>query len=826
MVVTSTGPLYDISTRSPFIQCAKGLTSFIYVTLNFMVLCGLCKTSDPVLDKHVRVPIALNTSDNVLTASQKYSIDPNDMRRGLGLNSGSKLAPQYESTLGTPNDQYFHTLIERPISARLAQSLHLSDQTSRVYHEPYLSNTSSLFVRLLLVNDHSQYIEHNKNASEIIEHNKQIVSYVNALFRPLNVYIALTGVIIWSDKNEIEISSNGDTTLTNFLKYRYEKLLPSTRHDNAQLITSTSFNDSVVGKALKGTICTHEFSGGIVSAHSDRVALVAATVAHEIGHNFNMEHDEPNCTCAAKNCIMLASSGSVAPGLWSSCSIDRLRDAVKLGLTQCLKQPPTDIVGPVCGNSFIEEGEQCDPGFIIPSLRSKKGSSNATDCISSGTCDINTCCDKKTCRFAPNSTCSDGPCCDRNTCTIVPAHKKVSCREKQSECDFEEYCDGTSEFCPPNVYHHDGIECGPTTNDKDIDLDSPQTKNYNRSLAFCYQGQCRSHESQCRLLWGDSGHVSEDLCFEQNLHGNASGNCGYDRLTKTFHSCEPSDTQCGMLHCNHFQNNPNDSGNSAGRLMYGLESSAILSRSFTVNPRVKNSKVDIRCRSAIIDAGQGIQDPGLTPDGAYCGFNHMCVRQKCVSVQAIRNKDWCESECNGNGICDNTGVCHCSDGSVGSSCHRFFGPGFNFTVALYFIFFFVPVLAIALVSFRHFKKQIEIWWYLRERKAALNQRAAKLSTAPRYPSQANGQISDLSISGPMPIQAKNAPCSYDPFDDPWADSEDNNRYRLEPLQSYVLPTPPPPPSERPNGSVSGDNSQRPATTGLPPLQSHINFSKK
>lgn len=54
---------------------------------------------------------------------------------------------------------------------------------------------------------------------------------------PLNIFIALVGVQVWSDMDEITISSNGDTTLTNFLRYRREKLVQDIPNDNAQLLT-------------------------------------------------------------------------------------------------------------------------------------------------------------------------------------------------------------------------------------------------------------------------------------------------------------------------------------------------------------------------------------------------------------------------------------------------------------------------------------------------------------------------------------------------------------------------------------------------------------
>lgn len=57
------------------------------------------------------------------------------------------------------------------------------------------------------------------------------------LYAPLNIFVALVGIVVWSEKDEIQLSVKGDETLTNFLHYRRVRLAKEHPNDNAQLLT-------------------------------------------------------------------------------------------------------------------------------------------------------------------------------------------------------------------------------------------------------------------------------------------------------------------------------------------------------------------------------------------------------------------------------------------------------------------------------------------------------------------------------------------------------------------------------------------------------------
>uniref|UniRef100_A0A1B0C3F3 Peptidase M12B domain-containing protein n=1 Tax=Glossina palpalis gambiensis TaxID=67801 RepID=A0A1B0C3F3_9MUSC len=474
---------------------------------------------------------------------------------------------------------------------------------SHVIRGPFNSNKHSSYVELVIVIDNKAYKSFGENMKKVHQHCKDLANIINALYVPLNIFIALVGVVIWNESNEIEITPDADVTLRNFLIYRRTKLVLEHANDNAQLLTKVKFEKGVVGKALKGPICTHEYSGSVSMEHSQIVAVVATTMAHELGHNFGMEHDSPDCKCQDEKCIMSASSTSVVPVHWSSCSIDQLNIAFSRGMNYCLRNKPHKLFdSPQCGNGFVEPGEQCDCG--LPAY-----------------CE-NTCCDPHKCMLHGNASCATGECCDLTTCR--PKIASTLCRNAENECDLPEYCTGESEYCPIDVFKRDTEEC-------------------DNGQAYCYEGNCRSHSHQCRILWGPTGENSEPCYLQMNTEGKRGGNCGFNRLNNTYIPCEKEHVACGMLHCRHLNE----------RLEFGMESAAVLSHSFITH----DSNI-VPCRTALVDLGLQSTDPGLAPNGAKCGDQKMCVDQKCLTIEYLRSTGMgksCPQNCNANGVCNSRG---------------------------------------------------------------------------------------------------------------------------------------------------------------------------
>ncbi|XP_011227298.2 disintegrin and metalloproteinase domain-containing protein 15 isoform X5 [Ailuropoda melanoleuca] len=480
--------------------------------------------------------------------------------------------------------------------------------------------TETKTIELVIVADHSE-VQRYPDSQHLLNRMLRVTFLLDAFFRPLNVRVVLVGLEAWTQRDLVEVSQDPGLTLDKFLRWRRRDLLPRLPHDSAQLVTATSFSGPTVGMAIQNSICSPDFSGGVNMDHSTSVLGLASSIAHELGHSLGLAHDLPgnSCPCPgpapAKSCIMEASTDFL-PGLnFSNCSQQALEKALLEGMGSCLfeRLPSLPSLATVCGNTFVEPGEQCDCGF-------------PDDCT-------DPCCDYFTCQLRPGAQCaSDGLCCQN--CQLRPA--SWQCRPSRGDCDLPEFCSGDSPQCPPDVSLGDGEPCA-------------------GGQAVCVQGRCASYAQQCQALWGPGAQPASPLCLlAANTRGDAFGSCGRNP-NGSYVSCAPRDAICGQLQCQGGQAQP--LLGSARDLRWEML-------------EANGTQLRLNCSWVHLDLGDDVAQPLLTLPGTACGPDLVCIDRQCQPTDVLRAQE-CRSKCHGHGVCDSTGHCHCEEGWAPPDCtHR------------------------------------------------------------------------------------------------------------------------------------------------------------
>ncbi|XP_068183734.1 disintegrin and metalloproteinase domain-containing protein 12 isoform X2 [Antennarius striatus] len=521
-----------------------------------------------------------------------------------GRNDGAHFIYRVEELRLTPGD-CGHTFNMSSVASE--NDIKNPFQSFHMRHKRHTQKTTK-YVELVIVADNREFQKQGSDVEKVKQRLAEIANYVDKFYRALDIRVALVGLEVWSDSDKCPVTQDPFSTLHEFLDWRKVKLLPQKPHDNAQLISGVYFQGTTIGMAPIMSMCTVEQSGGIVMDHSENPLGAAVTLAHELGHNFGMNHDTPERGCGCRmtvdrgGCIMTPSTGYPFPTVFSTCSKKDLAASLEKGVGMCLYNVPEVKVlygGQKCGNGYVEEGEECDCG-------------EPEECM-------NPCCNATTCTLKGDAVCAHGQCCE--DCRLKLAG--TLCREPSNSCDLPEFCTGASPHCPSNVYLHDGQAC-------------------HSIEGYCYNGICQTHEQQCITLWGAGAKPAPGICFERvNSAGDPYGNCGKD--TKgSFVKCDARDAKCGKIQCQ----------GGANRPVIGTNAVSIE----TNIPLQEGGR--ILCRGTHVYLGDDMPDPGLVLAGTKCGDGMVCLNRQCQNVSVFDVHE-CSGKCNGRGVCNNKKNCHC-----------------------------------------------------------------------------------------------------------------------------------------------------------------------
>lgn len=505
------------------------------------------------------------------------------------------------------------------------------------------------YVELFIVVDKERYDMMGKNQTAVREEMIRLANYLDSMYIMLNIRIVLVGLEIWTDRNPINTVGGAGDVLGNFVQWREKFLITRRRHDSAQLVLKKGFGGTA-GMAFVGTVCSRSHAGGINVFGQITVETFASIVAHELGHNLGMNHDDGReCFCGAKSCIM--NSGASGSRNFSSCSAE---DFEKLTLNKggsCLlnvPKPDEAYSAPFCGNKLVDPGEECD-------------------CGTPQECESDPCCEGSSCKLKSFAECAYGDCC--KDCQFLPGGSM--CRGKTSECDVPEYCNGSSQFCPPDVFIQNGYPC-------------------QNNKAYCYNGMCQYYDAQCQVIFGSKAKAAPKDCFiEVNSKGDRFGNCGFSG--SEYKKCATGNALCGKLQCENVQDMP----------VFGI-----------VPAIIQTPSRGTKCWGVDFQLGSDVPDPGMVNEGTKCDAGKICRNFQCVNASVLNYDCDIQEKCHGHGVCNSNKNCHCENGWAPPNCETKgyggsvdSGPTYNARSTalrdglLVFFFLVVPLVAVAIFLF-------------------------------------------------------------------------------------------------------------------------------
>ncbi|TFK08182.1 Disintegrin and metalloproteinase domain-containing protein 9 [Platysternon megacephalum] len=605
------------------------------------------------------------------------------------------------------------------------------------------------YVELFIVVDKERYELLGRSEAAVREEMVHLANYLDSIYIMLNIRIVLVGLEIWKNENLISTDGSAGDVLGNFVQWREKNLVTRRRHDSAQFVLKKGFGGTA-GMAYVGTVCSKSHAGGINVFGQISVQMFASIMAHELGHNLGMNHDDERvCQCGAESCIM--NSGASGSRNFSSCSAE---DFEKLTLNKggsCLlnvPNPDETYSIPFCGNKLVDAGEECD-------------------CGSPKECESDPCCESDTCKLRAGAECAYGDCCKK--CRFLPGG--TVCRASTNECDLSEYCNGTSQFCQQDVTVQNGYPC---QNDE----------------AYCYNGVCQYYDAQCQAIFGSRAKAAPNICFaEVNSKGDRFGNCGYHG--HDYKKCSSWNAMCGKLQCENVKTMP----------VFGIE------------PAIIQTPIrGTICWGVDFQLGSDVPDPGMVNEGTKCDTGKICRHFQCVSVSVLNYDCDVEKKCHGHGVCNNNKNCHCDSGWAPPYCDTKgyggsidSGPPYNDKDTslrdglLVFFLLVLPLLLAAAVAF--VKRKALNQWFRRTISHCHRSHTSVPTPPPRTETdlgnfQQNMPYTSRSVPMDMPANRFTVPSYAANHHQPAYHQPYNYPQPHQEQQQYKIPARPPPPQQK------------------------------
>ncbi|CAG5957760.1 unnamed protein product [Menidia menidia] len=209
------------------------------------------------------------------------------------------------------------------------------------------------YVELMVTADAKMVRHHGSNLEHYI---LTIMSVVAAVYRDPSVgnlinIMVVKLVIIHNEQEGPTVSFNAATTLHNFCVWQQSQNVQDdshpSHHDTALLITREDIcrakdKCDTLGLAELGTMCDPYRSCSISEENGISASF---TIAHELGHVFNMPHDDnPKCREAGMkhqyHVMAPTLNYDTSPWSWSKCSRKYITEFLDTGYGECLLDEP------------------------------------------------------------------------------------------------------------------------------------------------------------------------------------------------------------------------------------------------------------------------------------------------------------------------------------------------------------------------------------------------------------------------------------------------------------------------------------------------------